>query len=145
MAFILCFDEGGLKVREDEHGWDEVLGVNLLEIHKSGGEAPVNVSEISIRYEDDTWPVVLISEWEKVNRLGRPHSGLEFYVSSWHGPAPLPEEWEFQGKPGDFVVARYWNTSSCREDVYLDIWLEGNRPQEPEDPEEWFWGGIEED
>ena len=141
MAFIVRIPKEGTKVYVGEDGYDEVEGVDLVEIHTNGKSLPI-VDEYFLYYEDDEYRSVDIGDCTSYTRLGRPRSGVQFYLSSWHGPAPLPEEWRYEGKPGDFVVARSWNAVTCRQHLSLYLWIEGNRPEEPLD---WFWGGIEED
>ena len=126
--YSVTFDPRGIfHVKGEFDCWVE--GVTLVETSSEGKSLP-RVDEITVHYEDDEWKSVEISGWYKADRLGRPHSGLDFYLSSWHGPAPLPEELEFTGEPGEFVVTKYWNTQNCREDISLDVWVAGNRPKE---------------
>ena len=132
MSFIVKIADGGVKVVNGYFG-DEVIGVDLIRLNPDGTTDMPCLDEIVIHYEDDVWKTALFETYSRKNRLGRETAGTRHYLSSWHGPAPLPDKMEYVGKPGDFLVYETWSSAQCAEHRYLHLWIEGNRPQEGAD------------
>ncbi len=128
MSFLVKIADSGIQVIEDYYE-DEVIGVDLIRLNPDGTTHMPCLEQIYINYEDDQWKTAFIEKFSRRNLLGRETAGITHYLSSWHGPAPLPDEMEYVGKPGDFLVEEYWSHAQGQR-TYLTLWVKGNRPRE---------------